>query len=290
MSGFDSIRLEDLRFLDRVALHGSITAAAKELGLPKPTASRRLAQLERRVGQSLVHRSTRHLALTEPGEAFLKRARNILAQADSARLALECAEPQGTLRVSIPVPLGRMFGGRVIADFRRRLPGVQLEIHLQNERVELLRDRFDLAIRGGALPDSELLARRLAMVPLLLYVSRAHAQHDLAEIPFIAAPGDVALIRRTLSVRLNPAVLIDDRIAINEALDCGAGAGVLPAFLGEPSCREGLLQRHHDQPLSSLPVHAVFLPAQRDDVRVLTLIRVITEGLQETLGSERSWE
>ncbi len=162
MEDFDNIRVRDLVFFDRLATLGSITATAKELNVPKATASRWLATLEEHVGQALFKRTTRRVALTEFGAAFSLRAREILVVVEVARLATHSRAPGGALRVSVPVPLGRMLAGPVIAEFRRRLPGVRLEIKLQNDRVDLVRDGFDLAIRGGPLPDSELLARKLS--------------------------------------------------------------------------------------------------------------------------------
>jgi DNA-binding transcriptional LysR family regulator len=187
---FGEIRIRDLVLFDRVATLGSITAAALEMGVPKASASRWLAALEDRVGHSLVHRTTRQRALTERGEAFHARVRDVLVAVRAARIAAQSDEPGGTIRVSVPVPFGRIVAGPVIAGFRRDLPGVRLEIRLSNERVDLLRDRFDLAIRGGPLPDSDLIARRLAEVPMWLYASTRYRNCEHELIPVIAAPGD----------------------------------------------------------------------------------------------------
>ena len=242
-----------------------------------------MAQLEQRVGHPLVHRSTRRLALSERGLVFLERVRSILREVDAARIIAQSEEPQGTIRVSVPVPLGRLVGGPVIAAFRQRLPAVRLDIRLWNNRVDLIRDGFDLAIRGGPLPDSELLARRLAEVPMLLYVSAQLDKDLLSDLPFIAAPGDVALLRKKYSIRVEPVVLIDDRVAISDALEAGAGIGILPAFLGEPLCSSGHLRRWDAAPVANLPVHAVFLPSQRDDRRVHVLMDTILEHLRALL-------
>ncbi|MBE2251654.1 MAG: LysR family transcriptional regulator [Myxococcus sp.] len=282
---FDEIRLRDLVFLDRLAALGSITAAARELRIPKATASRWLSTLEERVGQALFKRTTRSVALTERGAAFSVHVKELLAVAQAARLSIQSAVPSGTLRVSVPVPLGRMLAGPVIAEFRRRLPGVRLEIKLQNDRVDLVRDGLDVAIRGGPLPDSQLLARRLSSASMWLYASARFRGEPTEHIPVITAPGDDALLRRA-RVRLAPgppAVVVDDRSAVADALVWGAGVGLLPSFLGEPPRTQGALFRLDEEPVASLPVHAVYHPAQRGDPRVEVLIEEIGRQLDRVL-------
>jgi len=280
LDDFDDIRLRELLLFERVAALGSLTAAATELGVQLPTASRWLRSLEARVGRPLVSRSGRSVALTERGHAFRAGLQPVLAGVRALRVAGQVDRPAGTLRVSVPVPLGRLVGGSVIAAFRRQMPGVRLEVKLRNQRADLLKDRIDLAIRGGDLPDSSRVARRLAVVDLWLY-GPPEPQRDLA---LIAAPGDERLLRLRAPERLPAAVVVDDRTAVRDALAGGAGVGVLPAFMGEPLRAAGHLRRLGDQPLSRMPVHAVFLPEQRRDPRLRALIELIDEELQGLLG------
>lgn len=280
---FLDIRFRDLHFFERLAALGSLTAVAHELRLPKATVSRWLTELERRVGASLARRSTRALVLTPQGEELARRARVLLGQADATRMALLSDAPTGVLRVSVPVPLGRMLAGPVIARFRRRLPLVRLEVVLQNQRVDLLRDGVDVAIRGGELPDSDLLARRLASASMWLYGSASYRGAALAEIPLIVAPGDEAMLRRAGLVVPDAAAVIDDRTAVADAIAWGGGMGLLPSFLGEPACAQQTMVRLHDAPVATLPVHAVYHASQRDDVRVRVLVDELEVQLQATL-------
>lgn len=282
---FGEIRVRDLVLFDRVATLGSITAAAREMGVPKPTASRWLAALEQRVGHLLVHRTTRQLALSERGEAFHARVRDVLVAVRAARIAGQSDEPGGTIRVSVPVPLGRIVAGPAIAAFRRDLPGVRLEIRLSNDRVDLLRDRFDVAIRGGPLPDSDLIARRLAEVPMWLYASTSYRDRGFESIPVIAAPGDERLLSSRYPQLPKPSVIVDDRTAVAGALRAGAGAGVLPAFLGEPARAEGELVRLGDDALAIMRIHAIYMPSQREDLRLRVLIDHLGSGLRATLDA-----
>ncbi len=280
---FLDIRLRDLHFFERLAALRSLTAVAQELRLPKATVSRWLNERERRVGASLARRTTRVLVLTTQGEELARRAHALLGQADAARLALLTDAPTGVLRVSVPVPLGRMLAGPVIARFRRRMPLVRLEIVLQNQRVDLVRDGVDVAIRGGELPDSDLLARRLASATMWLYGSAAFRGAALSEIPLIVAPGDEAMLRRAGLIVSDPSAVIDDRSAVADAITWGGGMGLLPSFLGEPACALGTMARLHDAPIATLPVHAVYHASQRDDVRVRALVDEVEAQLLATL-------
>jgi DNA-binding transcriptional LysR family regulator len=284
LDDFDDIRLRELILFDRLLALGSLTAAAQELGVPKPTASRWLAGLEQRVGNALVHRVGRQLTATEQGLAFRQQLEPVLGGLRALRAAGRGDRPGGTLRVSVPVPFGRLLGGLVIARFAALMPGVRLEVLLQNKRVDLLRDRVDLAIRGGPLPDSSLVARPLALVPLWLYRSAVHANKEAYRVPLIAAPGDEAMLSARHSEILPAGVVVDDRTAVRDALRAGAGQGVLPAFLGEPFRRAGHLVRTEDTPLAKMRVHAVFLPEQRKDPRVRALVDLIQGEVGALLG------
>jgi len=209
----------------------------------------------------------------------------VLAGFRALRAAATDDQPAGTLRVSLPVPFGRLVGGSVIAAFRRRLPGVRLEVLLQNDRVDLLRDRVDVAIRGGALPDSSLLVRPLAEVPLWLYGGVVFRDTPVGKIPLIAAPGDEKLLRAKRPGSAPAVVVVDDRTAVRDAIAAGAGAGILPAFLGEPLRAAGELIRLEADALATTRVHAVYLPEQRRDVRVRALVDLVAEELATWSGT-----
>ncbi|MFT4974336.1 MAG: DNA-binding transcriptional LysR family regulator [Myxococcota bacterium] len=285
LDALDDLRVRELVLFDRIVALGTITAAAQDLGVPKATASRWLGQLEERVGSPLLLRSHRQLVLTERGKAVHQLLPGLLSSLRALRAVALSDQPGGTLRVSVPVPFGRLVGGTVIARFQQRLPGVRLEVLLQNERADLLRERLDLAIRGGPMPDSSLIARRLAVLDLWLYVSARYRDTDLAQVPFIAAPGDEARFRRERPALVPASVLVDDRTAVRDALLAGAGAGVLPALLGEPHRAEGLLIRPDPAPVTSVPVHAVSLPEQQKDPRLRVLIEIIREEMQAWQGA-----
>lgn len=284
-SSFDELRVRDLVFFERLASLGSLGATARELHLPKATASRWLANLEANVGQALVKRTTRSVALTPAGVAFVDRVRDVLRSVQTARQGLELGASGGLLRVSVPVPMGRMLVGPVIARFRERFPGVRLEVKLGAAQVDLVRDRFDLVLRGGPLEDSQLKVRRLSTARVWVYASARYRHHAPHTIPLLLAPGDEALLRRGKHRlgHVEAAVRLDDRSAIADALVWGAGIGLLPSFLGEPGRERGELVRFYDEPMAQVPIHALYHPSQRGDVRLSALMDEFAAQLERVM-------
>lgn len=156
--------LVDITVFARVAEVGSLTAAARELGMSLPVVSKRLARLEQRLGMRLVSRTTRHLALTEDGRDFQAHCRRILAQIEEmeAALALRRGEVIGQLRVTSAVAFGQRILAPLIAEFLRLHPAIRIHLTATDTVVDLISGGFDLAIRSGAMPESQFLAHPLA--------------------------------------------------------------------------------------------------------------------------------
>ncbi|RZL39033.1 MAG: LysR family transcriptional regulator [Rubrivivax sp.] len=167
---------DDLLLFARVMEAGSFTRAAERVHWPKSTVSRRIAALETRLGEKLLQRSTRKLALTDFGAGVLEHARIVAAEVDGAlALALHRQrKPSGRLRVSMPADFAEKVVAGTLAEFALAYPEVQLELDLTPRRVDLIGEGFDLAIRMGTLDeDSQLAARRLASLHWGLYASPA---------------------------------------------------------------------------------------------------------------------
>jgi DNA-binding transcriptional LysR family regulator len=182
-------RLAALRLFLRVARRGSFSAAGRELGLPQPTVSRMIAGLERDIGTALLVRTTRAVAPTEAGLAFLERLEPILAALEEAEHA---ARGTGELRGLLRVGLSSSLAGRVVAPalprFVARHPALRVELSTSVVRQDLVGEGVDVALRFGSLPDSTALARRLATFPRLAAASPAY----LAVAPPLAVPADLA--------------------------------------------------------------------------------------------------
>src|SRR5512146_1913242 len=167
----------DLLLFARVADAGSFSRAAASAGLPKSTLSRRIAALEAQLGERLLLRTTRRLAVTEFGRSVLEHARQIAADVEAAASLAQHrqAEPAGRLRVSMPSDIGQLVLVAVLAQFVARHPAIRLELDLSPRRVDLIGENFDLALRMGELPDdATLAARRLAVFSHGLYAAPAY--------------------------------------------------------------------------------------------------------------------
>jgi DNA-binding transcriptional LysR family regulator len=163
----------DLLLFARIAEAGSFTRAAEGVGLPKSTLSRRISILEEQLGERLLTRTTRKLVLTEMGLSLLEHARGVVEQTEAAAALVQHrqVQPSGRLRVSMPPDLA---GGieHLFADYMLRYPAVELELDLSPRRVDLIGERYDVAIRMGDLPDdATLAARRIANFSMGLYAA-----------------------------------------------------------------------------------------------------------------------
>src|SRR4051812_46838948 len=159
--------ITELRTFVRIVGAGSLSAAGREMGLALSVVSKRLAMLERRTEMRLIARSTRHLALTEEGQTLYDRAQRILAEVDEAEAALTHGrvEPQGVLRVSAPVTLGRTHVGPVCRNLVGAHPKVAVDLTLTDRLVELIDEGMDVVVRIGALKDSALVMGKRVNTP-----------------------------------------------------------------------------------------------------------------------------
>jgi LysR family transcriptional regulator, transcriptional activator for dmlA len=176
----------DLPFFSTLAAAGSLSAAARELGVTTPAVSKRLAQMEARLGLALVTRTTRRMGLTPEGELYLQHARRILSEVDELAelLGVAQAEPQGLLRVNATLGFGRTHVAPLISRFVRKHPKVEVQLQLSVDPPPLTDDAFDVCIRFGAPPDARVIARRLAANRRLLCASPAYlARHGEPKAP-----------------------------------------------------------------------------------------------------------
>ena len=181
------MNIEDLRLFLRVTSLASLSAAGRELGLSPAATSKRIAQLEAELHSRLLHRTTRQVRLTEEGAALHSHAQRIVAEADAACAAVGAGDhtPRGLLRATVPASFGRQHISPVVPAFLDRYPDLSIDLHLTDSVVDIIEDGFDVAIRIGALPDSTLVARRLAPVRRVIcaapsYLSR-HGAPDRPE-------------------------------------------------------------------------------------------------------------
>jgi DNA-binding transcriptional LysR family regulator len=253
-------RLGAMRVFVTVADAGSLSAAARRLGMPLATVSRQLAQLEEEVGARLVTRTTRHLVLTEPGRGYLEACRRILEEVESAELKLagDRSEPNGTLALTAPVVFGRLHVLPVVTDFLSRFPRVEVRMMLIDRPVDLVEEQLDVAVRIGKLPASTLISTRVGAVRPILCAAPAYLNargtptrpEQLTEHDCISFSGAPMAERWTLGKRgTRRAERVSARLAVNSAeaaVDAAiAGLGIVRilSYQAERAIREGRLKR-----------------------------------------------
>ncbi|PIF25242.1 DNA-binding transcriptional LysR family regulator [Acidovorax sp. 62] len=189
----------EMAFFSLLARCGSFSATARELNVSTPAVSKRLAQMEARLGVQLLNRTTRRVSLTPEGETYLAHARRILADiADMEQLVSRTqSTPQGLLRVNATLGFGRSHIAPLISDFVRSHPQVQVQLQLSVDPPPLASDAFDVCIRFGEPPDARVIARRIAPNRRLLCASPAYlAQRGTPKIPSDLARHDCIGIRQ----------------------------------------------------------------------------------------------
>lgn len=259
------MNLVDLDAFVRVAREGSLTAAAKDLGVPKSTVSRRVARLEDALGVALLKRTGRAVALTPTGQRLYERTSGSLREIDDVARELRdgLGAPAGILRLTAPPDIGAAgWFAELLTSFRARYPDVRIELDLTNRVVDLIAESYDVAIRArGATGSDALVAKRLVPGPdeppvrVGLYASAAYlaargtptrlsdlADHDLIAHPAATRGGAWTLFgpdgaREVLPVA--PAVLVNDFAMVAELAHTGAGVALLPGPSALPWVRTG---------------------------------------------------
>jgi LysR family transcriptional regulator for bpeEF and oprC len=297
-------RFDAMRAYVQVVDTGSFTRAARALGLHKSTVSDQVGRLEERLGARLLARTTRSVVPTAEGLAFHRRAGAILQQVDEAEALLRTGRhaPSGRLRVDVPVAIGRLVLVPEIRGFLERYPRISLELGCTDRVVDLVREGVDCAIRGGDLPDSTLVARRVGDVAFVLCAAPRYVdEHGLPAEPEALArhvgvgylpPGasavrDIRLTRgeRTVDVAMPSRFVTTDSAAVlNAGLD---GLGIIQIaehVAAHPLASGALLRVLPAWRSPSLPLHLVVPSARQRTARVLAFMDWAQQVLTRRLG------
>jgi DNA-binding transcriptional LysR family regulator len=270
-------RLLGLRAFVRTAHSGSLSRAARELGLSQPSVSRILSGLEREIGAALLVRTTRAVTLTDAGADYLSRIEPLLsALAEAEHAARGTGELRGTLRIALSTSFGVREVVPRLPAFLERHPALQVDLDVSDARQDLIADGVDVALRIGPLPDSSALQRKLAEAPRLLLASpvylrrwgRPQTPSELARHAVIIGPGsagawEFAKAGRRVSVRVEGRV----RTAANEGATAAAVAGLGLTRTSLWGCRAelergALVHVLEDWPMDPVELHAIY-PAGR---------------------------
>ncbi len=308
-----SVRIQatDLPFFSTLAASGSLTAAAREMGVTTAAVSKHLAAMEARAGVALVNRTTRRMRLTIEGELYLRYARRIVGDIDELAQLLGTAKaiPKGLLRVNATLGFGRSYIAPLVSRFVRRYPQVEVQLQLSASPPPLTDDAFDICIRFGTPPEARVIARRIAENRRLLCASPSYlAQHGAPKSPkdlvghncIGIRQGDEAygvwrLTRerskggRTEVVKVRGNLTTNDgAIAVNWALD---GHGILMRAEWDIAgwLRSGrlveVLPRYRTP---DADIYAVYSPQQQMSTRVRAFVDFISRTLRRSSELSRS--
>ncbi len=297
-------RFDDMIAFIRVVESRSFTAAAERLSLSKSVVSRRLTELENRLGTRLLNRTTRSLSLTPAGQTYFERARAILADVEEAEQAVAelGRDPRGLLRVNAPMSFGILHLAPAVADFMRRYPNVELDLELTDRFVDLVEEGWDIAVRIGRLQDSSLIARRLAPSRLVTVASPDYlarmgtperpedlTRHEclLYTTPSNPSVWPFRIDGEVRSVRVQGRMRVNNGDAILEAVRAGLGLAVLPTFMIHGDLRSGRLVTVLEAfEATDFAIHAVW-PHHR---HLSPKVRAFVDFLAERFGPVPRWD
>ena len=300
-------RIELMQTFVHIVEAGSLSAAALQMGATQPTVSRRLQALERMLGVRLLRRSTHAMKLTEDGERCYERARELIADwhAFEADLRGVGDEPEGMLRVLVPLALGQTPRLGPLPDYLQAYPRVSVEWLLNDRRPDFIAEGVDCAIQVGEITDPMAVAIKLSEVPRVVVAAPsvlagkeppAHAA-ELAGLPWLALRtfyrNELLLTHRpsgeTARVAIRPRMSTDSLYALQSAARMGVGACLGSAWLMKEDIATGrLVQLVPQWQVAALPVYLVYPPARFQPARLRRFVETMRAALADPAG--RAWE
>jgi DNA-binding transcriptional LysR family regulator len=250
------MRFDDMRLFAKVAQVKSFTAAARQLGIPKQTLSRRIAELEQELDVQLLHRTTRKLHLTDAGAAYAERCAELVRLADDAHRELTDSRtvPKGELRITADPLFGDAFLPGLVAEYATRWPDVHVDVVFTRRKVDIVEEGFDVAFRIGSVDDPKLHATELGPARVRYCASPAYVRRrglpktpeDLREHDCIVVVGEPDAVRWPFRGRRGPTLVpVTGRLRSNSfalahtATLAGLGIAIFPEF----ACADDLRRR-----------------------------------------------
>lgn len=263
----------------QVVQEGSFSQAARKLGMPNSTVSAKVSSLEKRLGVTLIQRTTRKLNITPAGVTYFKRCIQGMEEikAAEAEIANAQGEPQGLLRLTAPSELGSSILPSIISQYSKKYPKAKVELLLTDRRVDLLSENVDLAIRAGELKDSSLIAKRVGTIYFAPFASPKYLKskgtplhpkelrnHSCLQFtPIGVDEWKMTGPKGSLNVTVPGKILINDMLALKKMAMSDDGITFLPTYFCYHEVQSGKLVRILPEWRSHLtPIHFVY-PAQR---------------------------
>ncbi|WP_208457787.1 LysR family transcriptional regulator [Burkholderia sp. BCC0405] len=285
--------LNQLLVFVRVIQAGTLSEAARRLDLPKSTVSRKVVELEERIGERLIQRTTRKLNLTDAGRVLFERLAPAICDVDEAERSVAGMRgtPRGVLRVAAPMSFRKL--GAIVAEYLVRNPDVAVEMVCSDRRVDLVAERFDVAIRAGALVDSALVARSLRKAKRMLVVAPEYSNRygipktpdELTSHACVAFSGGAAPYVWTMEsrgkraeVRIRPRLMVNDMKIAREATLAGIGIACLPqAYCADDIRDKRLLHVLVDWSFAEIPVYALYPTRRHLSPKVVAFVDLLVE-------------
>lgn len=292
------LNLNDLFFFVQAVEAGGFSAAARLLGLPKSTISKRVSELEAALGARLIHRTSRSFTLTSVGLEFFDHARASVIEAESAQSVIQrrAAEPSGTVRVTASVPTAQFYLAAHLPALAMAYPKLHLQIHVSDRFVDLAQEGFDMAVRShfAPLPDSALMQRKISVDPIILVAASSYLERR--GLP--TEPGDLSRHDGLLTTpaatewrlrsgdreqRVSPLARMtaDESLVLTGAAAAGLGIACLPDWICRSQIAEGKLVQVLPNWIAGSVTTTMLMTHRRGQ---LPGVRAVVEFLIDRLG------
>ncbi|CAI4157036.1 Transcriptional regulator [Alteromonas macleodii] len=289
-----TIDIESLKIFRAVVEAGSFTAAGELLDKDKAFVSRSISSLEKRLGVQLLWRSTRRLSITEVGKELYERATGIITALEDTELSVGRIhnKPVGTLRLTCGVEFGTLRVNTWLAEYVKRYPDISVEAEYTNRVADIIHEGFDIAIRIGELPDSDLSARTIGYIQYGIYATptylRQHGEpktieklesHKLIMFTPRGKPHwELSNGKKNVSIKAEPLVRVNNNIAARDFAANHLGIVLLPNFIAQPMVDRGDFEHLlHEWKRPPVKVSAVFTSSKFMTAKVRTFIELIDE-------------
>lgn len=295
--------LFSLKVFRSVVKHNSFTRAAAQLGISTAMASKHVSHLENTVQAKLLHRNSRNLHLTEAGEDYYRQCSYALDTLDAAaqKAASGTDKPQGVLRITMPIWFASHMVSHWLVEYQQRFLAVKLDLVLDNRRVDLIADGFDLALRVSQDPHPSLIVKPLSKIEFVLVASPAYlethgtpatpeeAMAHKAVLPSYTDMSHVDIVRKsdgeTVSLSLNAAIITDHTLMVRELVKAGGGIGYQPIWAVRQDLEEGRLVRLlTDYSVYTTQLYAAYVDRTFLSAKVRSFIDFVNEKIQAERG------
>jgi DNA-binding transcriptional LysR family regulator len=294
------VDLNEISVFIKVVQAGSFSQAAKQLGLPNSTVSHKVSSLEKRLGTTLITRTTRRLNITPAGQAFFKKALQGLEVIKSGEdeIASLQEEPQGLLRITAPVELGRSVLPPLISNYIKKYPKVSVEVILTDRRVELLAESVDLALRAGELKDSTLIGKKLGTTFFAVFASPKYLKQNgtpkhprelkdyqcMHFSPIGSESWKLVSNKGALNIPMPGRLIINDLDTLRTMTINGMGIALLPYYLCSADLGSGkLVQILDGWQTNQVPVSFVYPSQKYVSSKLSAFIQLSAESIRQTL-------